>query len=124
MTVKTGETSTRRKPRSITATDSEWHRITTRASQAGLSIGRYLAERALASEQVDDTAAAKAAGTVPDGYSCQTQIATTKFDFDENADGSFRLINDELHARIERQATELVKLAEIFTDNDDITKKD
>lgn len=65
MTVKTDKTSTRRKPRSITATDSEWHRITARANQSGMSIGRYLVERALASEQVDDTAVARAEAAFP-----------------------------------------------------------
>ena len=65
MTVKTGKTSTRRKPRSITATDSEWHRITARANQSGMSIGRYLVERALASEQTDATLVARAEAAFP-----------------------------------------------------------
>lgn len=58
------------------------------------------------------------------GYSCQTQVAATKTDFEENADGSFRLIDDGLRNRIRRQATELVQLAEILADRHDLVKED
>ena len=55
----------RRHPRSITATDSEWQRITARASQAGMPIGRYLVERALETSPEPDIDSS-VAGALPD----------------------------------------------------------
>ena len=55
----------RRHPRSITATDSEWQRITARASQAGMPIGRYLVERALETVPEPDMDSS-VAGALPD----------------------------------------------------------
>ena len=39
--------SVRRKPRSLSATDTEWQRIRERAAAAGLSVSQFLVERAL-----------------------------------------------------------------------------
>ena len=39
--------SVRRKPHSLSATDTEWQRIRERAAAAGLSVSQFLVERAL-----------------------------------------------------------------------------
>lgn len=50
----------RRHPRSITATNSEWQRVAARADKAGMPIGRYLIDRALAPEPDNEAVAANA----------------------------------------------------------------
>lgn len=57
----------RRHPRSITATNSEWQRVTARANQAGMPIGRYLVGLALNTpNEPEMDAPAPPANTLPD----------------------------------------------------------
>ena len=41
------EDNVRRRPRSVSATDTEWQRVRKRAASAGLSVSQYLLERSL-----------------------------------------------------------------------------
>jgi len=57
------------------------------------------------------------------GYCCQTQVASTKTDFEQNEDGPFRMENNALRQRIHRQAHELVQLSGILKEHSDLVKE-